>query len=101
MTNRAGDIRNFANAPKNGFFQKHFVLQLIIPSKVARKEENQGESATSFGTAVPDCELTFCISETNNIQIYSTCCAEAKSKEFFSQQTHTAYYLASIIFFSQ
>ena len=61
------------------------VLQPIIPSKVAGKEENQGASTTSFVTIVSDYELTSCISETNNVQIYSTYYWKAESKEFFSQ----------------
>jgi hypothetical protein len=61
----------------------HCGLQsIVVPSKVASKEEYQGESTISFVTAVSDYGLTFCISEKNNIKIYSTCCAKANSRDF-------------------
>ena len=40
------------------------VLQPIIPSKVASKEENLGDSTTSFVTIVSDFEFTIRISQT-------------------------------------
>ena len=60
----------------------HSVLRPIILYKIASKEENQGDATTSVVTILSDYELTFCISETNDIQICSTCYAKANSKEF-------------------
>jgi hypothetical protein len=52
------------------------VLQPIVQSKVASKEEIRGDSTAGFVTIVyqvSDYEISFCISEANNIHVYSTC----------------------------